>query len=151
MNLLNTGLALQKPNGISTTAVPSLIYKSRILTYLLQQTHEVRQSMKNMAESHWPKASGVAAHKAARVWVALEADYECLRERTQMTSERYREVILILMNTMTIAESREAIVQAKKVSRLTSLAFIFVPLSFTTSFFGMNVKQLSQQSTLIWY
>lgn len=104
-----------------------------------------------MAESHWPKASGVAAHKAARVWVALEADYECLRERTQMTSERYREVILILMNTMTIAESREAIVQAKKVSRLTSLAFIFVPLSFTTSFFGMNVKQLSQQSTLIWY
>jgi hypothetical protein len=151
LNLLNSDVALERPSSISTDDVPAVIYRSQILSYVFQQTHEVRQCMKNIGESHWTKAPEGSSHKkATQSWTALEADYECLSERTRMISDRYKEAVVILMNTMAIAESREGIVQAKKVSRLTSLAFIFVPLSFTTSFFGMNVQQLSQQKTSIW-
>ena len=38
--------------------------------------------------------------------------------------------------------SRKPIGQAKAVARLTLLALHFIPLSFTTSFFGMNIKEL---------
>lgn len=51
---------------------------------------------------------------------------------------------------MAVAESREAIDQAKRMGKLTFLAFIFVPLSFTTSFFGMNVKELDAKKVSIW-
>ncbi|KPI37180.1 uncharacterized protein AB675_1582 [Cyphellophora attinorum] len=151
LNLLNSDVVLERPSSISTDEVPSVIYRSQILSSMSQQTHEVRQCMRNIGESHWTKAPEGSSHKkATQSWGALEADHECLRERTRMVSDRYKEAVVILMNTMAIAESREGIVQAKKVSRLTSLAFIFVPLSFTTSFFGMNVQQLSQQKTSIW-
>jgi hypothetical protein len=151
LNLLNASFTHQKPTSVSTNMVPlTLTYESQILSKILQQTHEVQQSMKNTEDSHWPKATGSAAQRTAKAWAALQADYECLRERAQMTSSRHNEVVAILMNTMMITESHEAIVQAKKVSRLTSMAFIFIPLSFTTSFFGMNVQQMSQQTTSIW-
>jgi Mg2+ and Co2+ transporter CorA len=55
------------------------------------------------------------------------------------------------MSSMSIAESKKAIDQAERVTRLTLLAFIFVPLAFTTSFFGMNVKELSGTTTSLWW
>jgi Mg2+ and Co2+ transporter CorA len=41
------------------------------------------------------------------------------------------------------AESRRSIKQAISVSRVTFLAFIFLPLSLVTSFFGMNIRELN--------
>jgi hypothetical protein len=40
------------------------------------------------------------------------------------------------------AESRRALQQANSVGRVTFLAFIFVPLSFVVSLFGMNIREL---------
>ena len=53
-----------------------------------------------------------------------------------------------------LAESKKAIDQAERVGRLTQLAFFNIPISFTTSFFGMNFKQLNSGtnlSTWIWF
>jgi hypothetical protein len=41
---------------------------------------------------------------------------------------------------MSIIESKNAIAQAESISKLTELAFIFIPLSFTSSLFGMQIK-----------
>ena len=55
------------------------------------------------------------------------------------------------MNAATIDESQRAIVQAEGIIKLTGLAFFFVPLTFTTSIFGMNFKGITQGSQLsIW-
>src|SRR5438552_3121441 len=50
----------------------------------------------------------------------------------------------LLMNRAMIAESQKAINQAQEVTKLTRLAFIFIPISFTASFFGMNLGPLVQ-------
>ena len=44
-----------------------------------------------------------------------------------------------VMSTMSIVESQKAISEAETVSKLTSLAFFFIPLSFIASLFSMNL------------
>jgi hypothetical protein len=43
---------------------------------------------------------------------------------------------------MQFAESRRSITETKTVTRLTELAFVFVPLSFCASLFSMSIKEL---------
>lgn len=45
-----------------------------------------------------------------------------------------------------IAESREAITQTARMTKLTFLVFIFVPLSLITSFFGINFQELGRSA-----
>lgn len=52
------------------------------------------------------------------------------------------------MNNANLAESRRAMLQARKVGKLTLLAFFYVPLSFTTSFFGMNLEEFGTSTTI---
>lgn len=55
------------------------------------------------------------------------------------------------MSSISISESQKAIDQAQRVGKLTFLVFIFVPLGFTTSFFGTNVKELQSDVGLKWW
>jgi hypothetical protein len=45
-----------------------------------------------------------------------------------------------LRTTLSIYESQQAIAQASAINRLTEMVFIFIPLSFSTSIFGMQMK-----------
>ncbi|KAB5584717.1 hypothetical protein GE09DRAFT_1067956 [Coniochaeta sp. 2T2.1] len=56
----------------------------------------------------------------------------------------------ILMNAAAIDESQKAIAQAEGVAKLTTLAFFFVPLSFTTSIFGMNFELSDGNHLSMW-
>jgi CorA-like Mg2+ transporter protein len=44
-----------------------------------------------------------------------------------------------VMSTISIVESQKAILEAEAVSKLTALAFFFIPLGFVASLFGMNL------------
>lgn len=49
-----------------------------------------------------------------------------------------------------LEEARKSTETALGVARLTKLAFIFIPLSFVTSFFGMNVRQFGNGNIDLW-
>jgi Mg2+ and Co2+ transporter CorA len=74
---------------------------------------------------------------------ALEEDVERLRIRTDGT-------IQVLMSTMSIVESQRAIAQAEVVSKLTQLAFFFIPLTFIGTLFGMNIKVSPLICSVFW-
>lgn len=57
-----------------------------------------------------------------------------------LSAECDREIGLLMNNA--VKESQRAISQAEGVAKLTRLAFFFIPLSLTSSFFGMNFSQL---------
>lgn len=48
-----------------------------------------------------------------------------------------------LMVSTSIVESKRGISEAESVTRLTELAFFFIPLAFSASIFGMQVKELN--------
>jgi Mg2+ and Co2+ transporter CorA len=117
---------------------------------MIQRIHEVQQGMQNTNSPKWPKGEFHTKQKVKLMYAGLEADYECLLQRVRMLHDRCNESIGVVMNSMAIDESREAIVQAKRVSKLTLIAFIFVPLSFTTSFFSMQVREFDSHPPPIW-
>lgn len=81
----------------------------------------------------------------------LMEDYEQLHTRCIYLSKMCTQGITLAMNKATIEESRKAIEQSERVKKLTVLATLFIPLSFSTSLFGMNVDLLGQSKVEFWW
>lgn len=63
----------------------------------------------------------------------------------------------LLMSSISVAETQNAATQAKlsmeqaaRTARLTQFAFVYIPLTFVTSIFGMNVRELSDPVPPLW-
>ena len=54
-----------------------------------------------------------------------------------------------LLASISIVESKRGISEAESVTKLTELAFLFIPLSFSASIFGMQVKELNPANVSI--
>lgn len=62
-----------------------------------------------------------------------------LKDELEATHARIDGSFQAIMLTMSMIESQKAIARAETVGKLTSLAFFFIPLSFVTGIFGMNI------------
>ncbi|KAI1345868.1 hypothetical protein F5Y01DRAFT_322529 [Xylaria sp. FL0043] len=71
---------------------------------------------------------------------SLLTDYKYLIGRCSDMSRRCETVSQILADTMKVIEARKSLDQTLKITNLTRLAFVFVPLGFICGFFGMNVN-----------
>lgn len=63
-----------------------------------------------------------------------------LGEDLDTTIRRIETTFHVLMSSMSIVESERAINEAETVSKLTHLAFFFIPLTLVAGVFGMNIK-----------
>ena len=59
--------------------------------------------------------------------------------RISLLKQRIGEVYITLTSKVQIRDSHRSIAEAETVTRLTELAFLFIPLSFATSVFGMQI------------
>lgn len=66
--------------------------------------------------------------------------YTNLLDLCESVIKRSEKVTQGLMAAMSIAESKNAIQQGHEVQKLTELAFVFIPMSFAASYFGMEVQ-----------
>lgn len=64
-----------------------------------------------------------------------------LIEHQRLLDETRRDSLRLQLQAslLSIEESRKGIEQSKQVGRLTQLAFVFIPLTFVTGVFGMNI------------
>ena len=75
---------------------------------------------------------------------------------TEVQAEGHRLIRAIQEKTQldiglwSIKESRRSIEEAVAVKKLTQLAFIFIPLSFVTSVFGMNIDEITGTGASLW-
>lgn len=67
---------------------------------------------------------------------------QSILEDVDRVEKRLNDAYADLRADMQFAESRRSISETKTVTRLTELAFIFVPLSFCASLFSMSVREL---------
>lgn len=79
---------------------------------------------------------------------AILQDFDYLLENSKDLTNKCDRGTDITMNKASIKEAQKAIVQAERVIKLTKLAFVFGPLCFTCSFFGIHFSQLSAGSDL---
>ncbi|KAL9599900.1 MAG: hypothetical protein Q9219_003533 [cf. Caloplaca sp. 3 TL-2023] len=69
--------------------------------------------------------------------------------QTQKVQERIRITYASLMTAMSLVESKRGISEAESVTKLTELAFFFIPLTFSASLFSMQVKELDASDTSV--
>ncbi|RKK89171.1 hypothetical protein BFJ68_g16776 [Fusarium oxysporum] len=152
LNLIDAQLDVHTsgPTSQDFESLGYLKYIKHMLYGHLQKTKHVLESIKNAQLPTWPKDDS-NSEKAAAAAHNVEQDFQYILDRTISLHTRTTESISVLMSSMSISESQRAITQAERVGKLTLLAFIFVPLSFTTSFFGMNVQQIEGKNLGIWW
>lgn len=96
----------------------------------------------------WSKSDLVALAESSRN--TLLQDFTYLVEFAEGLSTRCDRGMDLVINSAMLAESKETYLQAQGMVRLTRLAFFYIPLSFTSGFFGMNFRELGNGSLRIW-
>jgi flagellar biosynthesis/type III secretory pathway chaperone len=148
LNMIEHKLAQYTQRGSKDfDTLPNLTYLKGVLLRQLSQTKQARHSIRNTEGSKWPRSTASAAIRARKM---VEQDYDHIYEHAHELDRRCQEAITVLMSSVTIDDAKKAIAQTERVAKLTILAFVFVPLSFTTSFFGMNFRELEDLSISRW-
>ncbi|KAK3304184.1 uncharacterized protein B0T15DRAFT_535726 [Chaetomium strumarium] len=92
-------------------------------------------------------ARGFHGQQASEMDLRTLSNLRRLSKDVEATRARVETVFQALMSTLSIMESQRAIAQAKEVSKLTNLAFFFIPLSFVATVFGTNVVEFQEHFT----
>lgn len=131
----------------------NLLYYRDILQSHLTQLQETLKVIKHPGGHLWPHVGEDHPRqfsKATRASESLLRDYDQLVKRAETLLERCSKGMDVIMNNAMLAESRRSILQAQAVTKLTLIAFFFVPLSFTSSLFSMDVAGFVQGIEKIW-
>ncbi|KAF3387324.1 hypothetical protein F1880_001417 [Penicillium rolfsii] len=111
---------------------------------LISRAQRELPELKTSMEPFVTFLSTIHPPNAAEEGTTIESDVtQDLRELSKdidQTIDRLRKTSTSLTSNMALLDSRRSIDEARAVTRLTELAFIFIPLSFATSFFGMQVE-----------
>jgi hypothetical protein len=74
--------------------------------------------------------------------IRILQDYEALLQKAIALSRLYNEELDELRTSAALLEAKKSVEQAESIGRLSWLAFLFLPLSFTAALFGMNFKEI---------
>lgn len=83
-------------------------------------------------------------------WRSLQVDYDEILAQARQFEEDIKDHMTTCVGIMTLKESKKSIQLADSVRRITQLAFIFVPLTFVTSIFGMNLEGFGTGNIKTW-
>jgi hypothetical protein len=81
---------------------------------------------------------------------ALTADFEHFSLEISALKANCDQFLEQQVSKLALQDARTSMREARDLKRISYMAFIFVPLSLTSSFFGMNVKELDSGSTPLW-
>ena len=80
----------------------------------------------------------------------LAAEVAALIDNVDMLQKRTSQTLGLLLEATALAQSSLVIDQTSGINKLTELAFLFVPLSFVTSIFSMQVLELTADPPPLW-
>lgn len=129
----------------------SLLNLKYIKTQLASHARNLAETVSTLENRHtldWPRApSSTAADQAAAL---LLTDFKYLLQRADDLARECEQGMTTLTNSSILEESRRSTENAMRVQKLTVLATIFIPLSFTCSFWGMNFAELGTGTVHLW-
>ena len=102
----------------------------------------------------WPRTPDSLADKdlieIEKLRKTMQQDFEHLHSEACRVLTRCNMSLQIGSQSMQLRESHRSTREARSITNLTRLAFVFIPLSYFSTFFGMNFKELGQGSLSIW-
>ncbi|KAM3467507.1 hypothetical protein NHJ6243_000128 [Beauveria neobassiana] len=112
----------------------------------------LRCSLQELSEwaVHLQTTSTKAASSSSSSDAAIAEELEMLIQDVQALQRRAESTLNVLASSMGLSQSSLVIDQTSGINKLTELAFFFVPLSFITSVFSMQVKELTSAPPRMW-
>lgn len=158
LNVLETQLNDESQNlsaQIAHVSVANIRYAKALLDEHVVRLEDTTRMIRDYGDSKWPRAASLRLEEDAISIVReshdyLTKDYEYLLMRARRLSERCVETIDIISNDALLQEAQKSLQQGQRGQRLMFLASFYLPLSLTTSFFGMNFVELGQGKLSIW-
>ena len=145
---------------ISLLYIPEAAFRLKGLDYdfrasIYRQSFEMniqslRMTLDELRSPNARRLLGTHSVMASRRWPDLLHDYEHMLEEAKQNSDQFEAYEMRCMNRFGITASTKAVQQSESIGRLSTLAFVFIPLSFITSFFGMNIVEFGTGSIEIW-
>lgn len=154
LNLLDEYTARETGHELLATEKPTLanlLYCQSLLEVHVRRLRDLAEVVHRRGGTGWPRLpqdGSLPSEKVNAAHSALEIDFQHMLRHAEAIAERCRKGMDVIMNNAMLAESKQAIAQAKRTARLTFIAFVYIPLSFTTSFFGMNVIEFVTGTSL---
>ena len=143
----NTAPKVDAIEVVGTESLSNLLHCRQLLEGHCEELRYVLGIIQRRGGTRWPRARSEISEKAAS---SLQADLEYLVERAVVLRSRSETSITLAMNVASIGEARRGWYQNKAMFRFTILVSIYVPFSFTASFFGMNFQQFGQGDLSMW-
>lgn len=106
--------------------------------------HRVQSSIDTLARFNKPGSQN------AKHWQDLLENFNILEKRYKILQAKIDKIMSVLTAVISIEETKKQMSNARDVSRITYLAFIYVPLSFFASFLSMNADFPSGNGTVYW-
>lgn len=118
-------------------------------SYMLQLTNGQN---KILPDNRRPSISTSAYQRSVADHAVAEVHslFQDLHSQAQSLQEKCTQGMTVISNNSMLAESQRAIQQAKLVTKLTLVAFVYLPFTFTAGFFGMNFKELGTGTIPLW-
>lgn len=99
--------------------------------------------------SKWPRATEPKQReKADRAADQLENRYKRLLRRCEYLAEHCESSISIMMSLEAHSQTEKAMTQTDRLGKLSVLAYIYIPITFAATFYGMNFKELGSQLSI---
>ena len=137
----------EESNIMDSRSLASLLNNQRTLEDHIHQLEYVLGLIKVRGSEDWPRSPSITAITAAK---KLRRDIVYLLHRAKGIRLRSERSITMSMGVASIEEARRGIRQNENVFKFTVIAAIYIPLSFTASFFGMNFREFGQGHKSIW-
>ncbi|KAL8833098.1 MAG: hypothetical protein Q9170_004507 [Blastenia crenularia] len=132
--------------------ISNFLYRQSIFEKHAVRLRQIIATIEARSSLHRSQASNTSTDSVPRQAArALLVDYQQLLARSENLSNQCQAQVSLLMNRAMITESNKAIQQAQEVTKLTRLAFIFIPLGFTSSFCGMNLWPFVATGGSVWW
>lgn len=127
-----------------------LVLWRQLINRAQRELPELKTSIGRFATFFTTVKSPYGSEQTADIQLSEMREFEQLSEDIARMTERLQKTSESLISNMSLLESRRSIDEAHAVTRLTELAFIFIPLSFSASIFGMQVESFANPVP-IWY
>lgn len=125
-------------------ALEQLRFNASLVTrfegFLAEDLHVIQER----GDASWPKPNPALEPRIADIQKALLKDYGFLIGHCRSLSSRCKTGSGILVSAAQLIEAHEGTTQARQAHSLTRLAFVFIPLTFVASVFGMNVAAFKE-------
>jgi Mg2+ and Co2+ transporter CorA len=137
---------------LNQASILNLGYLRKILDDHVTGLTETVLLLTDRDQLEWPRAPVGLPQRATadRMGNVLLRDFTQLSQRAERLSKSCQKGIQSLANDAAFKESAKSVQNAGRLERLTLLATIFVPLTFTCSLFGMNFAVFGQGTLSIW-